>query len=383
MPGILTLSELFSVMTRDEVLETILEVAEDVGLKITAWQPGQPSRSLFAIVSQRVADFTSTTSEAIKGGLLDYATGGWLTLHAYGVYRVTRIAARYATGDTITITNTSDETYPVQPGDFRIAHSVTGATYVNTELLSIAPGTTEDVEVIAENAGTGSNAAPGTITEVVSALTGVSVTNVGAVLGSDEESDEELRQRCRDKLASLSPNGPKDAYSYVVKDPILSPTAVPITRVRVDANDASGEVIVYLATSLGAPSGADVDIAQEAIDLWAEPWCVIATAIGADDLVIPITCTVWVRGSSATVAQIQSAVNVALTAYFRTIEIGGEVIDEDDPGRVDVDALKAVIFGATPGVKDVEIATPAADVDMAVNEVAQLGALVVNVNILT
>lgn len=378
----LALSDLFRPLTRDEVLETLLAVATTLGLKVTAWQPGQPVRTFLTIVAQSIANFTSTTSEIAKGGLLDYATGGWLTLKARSDFGVERVAATFATGE-VTLTNTSGTPYAVNPGDLTVAHGVTGKTYRNTAAIAVPGAGSVDAAIMADEAGTASDAAPGAITKLVSSLLGVTVTNAAAVLGADEETDAALAQRCRDKLGSLSPDGPRAAYAYVAQNPALSVVSSPITRVSVFGSESSGIVTVAIANSAGTPSGPDVAAVQAAIDKWAEPLCVRATASGAAALTIAVTYQAWVKSPTHTAAEIETAINTRLAAWFKTLPIGGDVIPPATLGKVDVDALKGQIFQATPGIVDVAITLPAADVSVGQTQVPVLGTILSTITVVT
>lgn len=381
----LALSDLLKRLTRDEVLSSMLSIADSLGLKTTAWQPGQPGRTLLVIVAQRIADATATLYEIAAGGLLEYATAGWLTLLARNVYNVERREAEFATGTTaagnpLTLTNGSGaDLGPFPAGDLVFAHSVTGKTYRNLALVPIfADGASVDVDIMAEEAGTGSDAAPGMITALVTTTLGLTCTNAASILGADEQTDEELRDECREKLGSLSPNGPAEAFAYVAKN---ADTSSPITRTLVTASTTTGVVTVYCATATGAPGAPDVAIVQSAIDASAEPLCVQATAVGAAELTVPVTLEVWVKGTSLSPAEISSAISTALATYFRDLDIGGVIIPPATLGKVDVDAIKGVVFQSTAGVVDVAITLPAADVSVAPNEVPKLGA--VNITVTT
>jgi phage-related baseplate assembly protein len=382
----LALSDLFKRETREEVMSTLLTIAGDVALKVTAWQEGQPFRSLLTYVSQKMSDSSTVRAEAIKGGLLDYATEGWLTLLARSLYRVERNLAQQANGDSFVFTNDEAEEHIVAPGDLIVAHSVTGKTYANVDEVTIpASGSVEDVVMFATEAGTASDAGPDMITEMVTPIIGVTVTNVRAVLGADDELDPDLRARCRNKLGSLSPNGPKEAYAYVATTPYFpdgtacAVVSVPVTRTLVVTDPLTGDVTVYLATASGAPIGDDVDIVDAALDKWATPWCVTSEALAASEVVVPVTCHVWVTGSSLTDAQIQAKVSVAIAAFFRSVPISGYLIDPAIVGSLLVEGLRAAITLATAGIVQVTIALPAGDVELEEGEVATLGAVTTTV----
>lgn len=66
----------------------------------------------------------------------------------------------------------------------------------------------------ADVAGIDSTSAPGTITQVVTSLSGVTCNNLDSFIGSSWESNSALAARCRLKIQSLSPNGPSGAYAF-------------------------------------------------------------------------------------------------------------------------------------------------------------------------
>jgi hypothetical protein len=371
----LSLSDLLKPQTRDQVLQEMLDVAATLGLPTTAWQPGQPIRTLLTTVSQKFADFTTTIVEIAKGGFGDLASAGWAQLWAKSTYDVDMVLAQPATG-VGTATNTSPTTYTLNAGDLIVAHSVTGRTYRNTAPIVIPPnGSLANIAIQADVVGTGSDAAPGFITVVVSSLVGVSFTNPASVLGADDELPTALVSRARSKLGSLSPDGPKEAYNYVAETPAYSATSTPITRASTTGDPVTGEVTLTLATATGAPTGPDVAIVQTAINKWAEPWCTSATAVAAVNHTIDVTYAVWVRGSLLTVAQIETAIGDALAAYFSTLPIGGTVLTVGAPGQVFAEEIGRVIGGATPGIIRVALSAPASDVTIATSEVPVLGTI--------
>lgn len=70
-----TLTELYTVKSREDVLAVQLEVASAVGLPITAWQSGSVGREILEICAQSCADQSTASVPAASGGLLGYASG--------------------------------------------------------------------------------------------------------------------------------------------------------------------------------------------------------------------------------------------------------------------------------------------------------------------
>lgn len=115
----------------------------------------------------------------------------------------------------------------------------------------------------ADVAGPNGTSTRGTITEAVTTLTGVSVSNIESFFGAAWESNLALAARARLKIQSLSPNGPKGAYAYFAlaayqllldQDPAVVLSS-PITKVLVSASATTGIVNTTLASTVGAVPG--------------------------------------------------------------------------------------------------------------------------------
>ena len=120
----------------------------------------------------------------------------------------------------------------------------------------------QSVQFEADIAGPGTSVI-GSINQAVTVLPGVQVSNLVALVGTAAESNVALAQRCRDRLASLSPDGPSGAYSYFAKTAYqtvnaITPGAIsaPITRVLVAPNQVTGVVQLVVANASGPVTGA-------------------------------------------------------------------------------------------------------------------------------
>jgi hypothetical protein len=81
--------------TADEILETTLEVAELVGLPVTTWRVGDPTRTQFRALSRKLASADEIQTELAKAAFItgpegQRAEGDWLTLRVSDVYGVER-----------------------------------------------------------------------------------------------------------------------------------------------------------------------------------------------------------------------------------------------------------------------------------------------------
>lgn len=386
-----TLQDLISTSTLDQELADELVVAQAQGLQTTTWQPGSVVRTILTVVAQKFSDFSQTIVAPIRGGFGDLLSDiRWARVWAKGTYNVDAVLATAATGY-ITITNSTSTAYNHGPGEIIVAHSSTGKTYRNTVSVPVtALSTIPNVPVAADEVGTPSNAAAGTVTVLVGpSMPGVTVTNPAAILGSDDETVEALVARARGSLAAISALGPKDAFNYVAKSPIYAAVGTAITRAVTFNDPTNGNVNVYIANAGGAPSSADVAIVQTALDTWAEPWCVTSTAIAATPVTIPVAYEIWVK-TTLTQTQITTAIATALSVYFSNVPIGG-TLTSSSTGSIYVNelivtigstTLDGTVDGTPLGVIRALVSLPNADVALANNQVAVLGTITPTVHFL-
>lgn len=358
-----------------------LAVADGLGLTTTSWSAGDPTRSLYHFVAEGLETLEVMVAGFVSSGFLDHAAGDWLTILAKQFYNVDRVEATYA-AVTVTLTNAGGGVFTIAAGDVRVKQSVDGQTYTNTTGGTLAALGTLDLDFIADEAGSdGGSAFAGDIDTMVTAMLGVTCSNALAALGLDAEEDAPLRDRCRAKLGMLSPNGPADAYNYVVRSSDLTGDTT-ITRSRTVADDTTGEVTVYVAGAAGAVLSGAVTLAQSAVETWATPLTVTPTVVAATEVIIPVTYSVWIYSSvGATNGEITSAIEAALLAMFAARPIGGDIISPATTGKMYQSLIASTIKEAYPAhVFRVTVSAPAGDASLAVNEVATLGTVTYTVS---
>jgi uncharacterized phage protein gp47/JayE len=137
-----------------------------------------------------------------------------------------------------------------------------------------------------------------------------------------------------------------------------------VTRALADGDNATGTVIVYVATASAGLDGASVAAIQAAVDEWATPLCTGATVTSATPQTINVAATL-------TPAQpdLEDAIASALTAYLATVPLGGTVARS---------AIFAAIHGAAPAVTSVTLTSPANDATLAANRFPVLGSVVLS-----
>lgn len=378
MPPTFSLDDLTTPVTRQEVEQSIYDALGILGVNTTTWKPGAVVRTMIAAVTIILAAFSDLQAKIARSGFLELSAGDWLELVAFYVYGVTKIKATFATGE-VTLTNSGGGIYSLDPDDLIVTNTATGKTYRNTQAFTLNAVSEITVAIQATEAGAASTSAPSAIDALQTVLLNVTASNALAVVGRDAEGDPGLRTRCYEKLGSLSPMGPWDAYASAVRNAVREDgSSLGISRLRT-IKDGFGHVDTYLATATGIVPGivgdltTDLGLADEAIQQFAEPLAVTARTYNATIVPISITYEVWLYNTSGqTDLQVEDLIALRLTTYLSTQPIGGNLISGS--GKVYLDAIRAVISGSLPEIFHVAVTVPAGDTTLSATEVPVIAA---------
>lgn len=308
---------LFVAITAAQFLESGLAVARVLGLPVTSWRTGDPTKAAFKFLAEALAEREGISVEFVKSGFLHEATGDWKTIVAKQVYGVDRTLATYATS-TLVLTNSGGGYYSKAAGEVTVRSSVSGKTYRSTNAIVLnGLGSTASLEVTASEPGTDSNALVDEIDEIVTTMLGVVVTSSTAAVAVDQQSDDELEIQCLATLGALSSNGPPDAYEYVVRNHDLTGEIL-ITRAASTYDSSTGDVTIYIAGVSGAVPGASVTLAQTAVEQWATPLCIKPTVLNSSASSQAVTATVT---GDYIPAGLQASVASAYAAALQALRI--------------------------------------------------------------
>lgn len=363
-----SITTLWAVNTAAKIFALGLEIASALGLPVSSWRTGDPTRSLYKYAAEVLADKDDVVTVWIKAAFLSAAienakeTGNsdWLKLLAYEMYGVVVPSATYAT-PTVTLTNGGGGRYPKGIGEITVKASGINKTYHNTNAPALLlPGVTVTYELEADEAGSDSSVAVDEIDEIVTTMLGVTVVSSTAGYATDEMTPDEIGEQCRDSTGALSPAGPPDAYNYVVKNSELT-GSTEVTRATSDGESTAGLVNVYVASASGPVGAASVALCNIAINKWARPLTVGAVVSSAVAETIDVTATISGDDIPEDFADL---IDAEITAYLAGVPIAGVVYRS---------AIIAAIHRAVPEIDTVTLTVPAADVTLGAPEVATPG----------
>ena len=348
-----------------------------LGAQTGSWKPGAVVRAIITAAAVFGAAITQLIAAIAKSGWLELCEGPWLDLVAWYVYGLTRNAATYAE-QYVSLTNAGGGDFDWAPGEFVMSHVTSGKTYRNVEAISLrsvgTPQATAQALMRAVESGHASNAFAGTVTVINVPAANVTATHAGSFIGLDEESDSELKIRCYESTASISPNGPREVYATIAKNATRTDgTRIGVTRVRINSSSDNGNVTVVCALASGALSEPDLARVQELLRAYAEPHCVTVTALNSEPVNVQVGYEIWVYSDAGlSDTQWTDLVSSKLSSYIASQPIGGNVITQgSSTGYVYTSALSGVVKGARDEIFRVALSSPGADVALTYAQVPQ------------
>jgi uncharacterized phage protein gp47/JayE len=332
------LADLIATTTADAVEQAALAVLATAGFPTTSWGAASVPRRLIRAFAQGLADASVTIANIANGGYLDLAENDWLTLLCESVYSETRAAAAPTYGLFSYSAPAAGAT--LSAGTLRFVDAI-GNQFANVSDTTITTGVAGTIAMRCETPGSAGNIATGSILYATSgAPAGVAFSNPAqagtatwiTTAGRDEESDADLRARCRAKWGTIGAGGTADAIVYWALATGAG-SAPSVTRAVASA-DGAGGVTVVLGSATGAPDPADFAAVAAVLEL-KRPLCSTLQVVAATARPIVVAGTVRVRSAALAAAQAQAA--ATLQAIVANAPIGG---------TIRANALVAAIQGA-------------------------------------
>lgn len=287
--------------------------------------------------------YSSTTSVTIAPSSVAASISGATGVGGGPIVITTSAAHGLSSGDYVVVTGvsgiptlagaTSWLVQVVTSTSLILVGSVFAGSYAGGGTIYEPTVTTVRADVV----GTGGNslgpsgvAGANTVTQAVTALVGVTVSNPVVYLGQDVETNLALHDRCALKLQSISVDGPHGAYQFFALTAqtfaaLMAPPltlAGSITRVVVVTEPSSGSVYIFVANPAGAPSADDVAVVDAVEQAYATPDGVTSKTLAALNRGIAAVLTVYLPRAYATAAT-SALCAAALQEYFASLPVGG------------------------------------------------------------
>lgn len=353
-----------------------------------------------AVKAQGNLVFTGTAGTSIASGTLiqksdgtEYETQSTISISSslINVSSITRIGTtatvttlsnhNLASGITVTIAGADQAEY-----NLTTTISVTGAntfTYtVSGSPATPATGsitvafTTASIPVIASEFGASGNSSEGSQLTLVSPIANVdnicTVDYFGLTLGSDLETDEELRIRLQERTANLTAPFTQAGLPVFIKEQISG-----ITRIWIEtATPSPGYVTIYFTRDNDSniiPTAAQANEVKDAIN---DPVTGIKPANTPDNYVIvnpptPVTVDFTFTSLSPNTAAMKEAITETLTDYFKSdsVNIATDIIENE------YNSLIYSVVDADGNSPTFTLSSPSGTINLASGELAILGTI--------
>lgn len=356
----LSLTDLQTPLTREEARDSLLVTLTDLGFPVEAWQEEGIARSLVEACAALIAQQSEAVATIASMVFLDTSEGTLLDALALSHYQLARQVGTRAR-ISVSLGNGSATTYgPIIAGGIQL-RALDGITFASVGSATLNANSTTVVQFDAEAPGSAGNIPEQTLT-MVTPFAGVVATYADVLVsaGTDTESDEALRARCRTQWGTLRIEQATTGVENLARS---ASAAAALVAVNAAAPRGAGTLDVYLAAVDGAVGGSDVTAVQTALNSaflgnYTGATVPAAVAIAATTTTFPLTATVYVRGVD-TVAT-EGAAREAWREFVRTIPLGGFDLSPG-PQNIVLRSQIADALGAVAGVVAVDVVVPAAD----------------------
>lgn len=360
------LTDLITPSTQPEVVQQLLSALNALGIPTDNWKDTTNLDYAWAqVTASRIADETESRANLAKMLLLQYSSGSLLDALAESFYNTKRLLAAPTIGTIRLVAAASAPTTNIVAGTLTLGTLPTNSDgdklFKNITGGLLVSGGTLDLVFQAVTTGSSYNLPNATPLYLKTSLVGVTVSNPLlpnattwiTAQGTDDETDDSLRNRCINRWGTIGAGGTDGAYAYWATYPINGGTTSPVSRVKVVSNLYQGKAkpaftTVFVAGTTGLLSNQDLAaVAANFENPQKYPAKFRVQIVNATPKFIPIVGTVNIYRSSNLLPQdVQSSVEDALLNYQKSLDIGARGVYRD--------AIISYIF-SRPTIGDVKI----------------------------
>ncbi|WP_164828016.1 baseplate J/gp47 family protein [Paenibacillus ehimensis] len=373
--------DLIQAKTEDELMEEAKQQLRDQQFPARLLRKGGVFYTLLALFFRALAALYGLLPVIVQQMFVHSATGKWLDVAAreYGVFR--KQATKTTGKITFTRTDTSQRVIIPAGSVFSTDPDLDGneRRFYLKENIVLPVGVAEvEGEIEAEEAGAAYNVAAGMIRNMLTFVPYVTVTNGENWLvreGTDEESDEDLRERTLNRWEQLSTGGIRDYYRSLVE----SINGVVAVHIEDQHPRGEGTADIIITSVAGVPSST---IVQEAQDLITQYGSLIGDiqAFAAEPVQINIDVVLHYDSEYAESEEIRQVALLRIQEMFRygAEDRGDGILHINPRYPFDVSLIYANLR-TIPNVIQVDVLQPTSTVVTTRRQVAVLGTVNIQV----
>ena len=366
------------------MIKTYTEVRDDLiqgvvdSTSITNLNPGSVIRTILEAIAKVFSDLYQLTYTVTRAGFIQTADGKWLDLKVREL-GLERKEGQKASGYITFYRNSpKDENITIPAGTIvKTVKDSEGIEYrfKTIEEVILTAGDTESFTLIeAVEEGTDYNVGKETITKITTHIPGIDgvinkSVNLGAgvrswqaAIGTNTETDEDLRTRAIYRWDELGVGGTADAY----RSWALSVTGVKSVEVLDDFPFGPGSVGLVIAAENGIPTPELLQSVYEAVEL-RKPLTALVYVLSPKVKPVNIEITVE-RFSSYELSDVEERIRQMLMSFNSKLLIGEHLV----LSRIVSDVMKV------DGIYSVEIINPEETVNAAPDEMIQIDTVLIN-----
>ncbi len=376
------LNDNFNWKSKDDIRLDLFNEAKANLPKITNYNSGGVFRTFLEIVAEAVYSFYVLLSNVIRQAFVQTAEGGWLDLKCEEI-GITRKPATKTEGIVVFSRENADPVNIVIPSGtiLKTKTDSKGKEYrfFTTEETILSSGSTSvNVPVVAEFEGAAYNVGANTITELVSAIPGIdsvnNETNWITKEGTDQETDEDLRERYYLKWEELARGSTKMAYVGYTKE------VNGVVDVEVDDSwpRGQGTVDIYITGTNGMPTQTLIDEVQAVIND-KKPICSDALVKAPEPVVLNATFNIEIfpgqplEGLQAEIENIVNALFIRSEEYSDLEDLRFKIGDD-----ITEDRFITAINRRIKNIKKIDCGFDIIPVQ--ISQIATKGTIVINIS---
>lgn len=367
------LNKLIPVPDEDELENEIKNELISEGFKITNFRSGGIFRTIIRIFIKIYVELLKLSRTILKNSTIGNSEGPWVDLRSADFSKLRKAAQR--TRGQLTLSRAAAGAQITVPKGyvFKTEPDSSGRElrYVNIETkIMLGSETSINITIEAESPGAEYNVPSGQIVKSLIHIEGIeTISNAEDWIiseGSDEETDESLKQRTKNSWAELSGTPIRDKY----KNTAESIAGVLVAEVDDQHPRGQGTVDISIISPTGTASQALIDKVTEACEAIKGPYDNLLIK-SAEAVVTDITVNLIISTVASDEGLIEKAISI-ISNLFISKRL-------DTPNELYISDLIYVLKKELSILKNVQVLSPAADVVLSKGQIVTPGTVIVTV----